>query len=116
MCDRCTVGKDYGFRPGRTWMDSRGYVKHDDATISFRSLSVQDWNEYCWRSPFLLQFSDYGIEGVVPSELLPPEVNAKFSSKPAEKVKRTRKEDSKSVSAHQPREHQVHGPPSTCRP
>jgi len=56
---------------------------------------------------FLFQFSDYGIEGVVPSELLPPEVNARFSSKPAEKVKRTRREDSKGMSA-QPKEQQVH--------
>ncbi|PWZ57915.1 THO complex subunit 1 [Zea mays] len=77
---------------------------------------------YCWKGlrfsarqdlDGFARFSDYGIEGVVPSELLPPEVNAKFSSKPAEKVKRTRKEDSKSVSAHQPREHQVAATPET---
>lgn len=43
---------------------------------------------------------------MVPSELLPPEVNAKFSSKPAEKVKRVKREDSKGASA-QPKEQQV---------
>ncbi|RLN19046.1 THO complex subunit 1 [Panicum miliaceum] len=58
------------------------------------------------------RFSDYGIEGVVPSELLPPEVNAKFSSKPAEKVKRLKREDSKGASA-QPKEPQVAATPET---
>nr|CAB3502267.1 unnamed protein product [Digitaria exilis] len=57
---------------------------------------------YCWKGlrfsarqdlDGFARFSDYGIEGVVPSELLPPEVNAKFSSKPAEKVAATPETD-----------------------
>jgi THO complex subunit 1 len=45
---------------------------------------------------------------VVPPELLPPEVNAKFASKPAEKAKRPKREDSKGASA-QAKEQLVHG-------
>jgi len=76
---------------------------------------------YCWKGlrfsarqdlDGFARFSDYGIEGVVPSELLPPEVNAKFSSKPAEKVKRLKREDSKGASA-QPKEPQVAATPET---
>ncbi|TKV98680.1 hypothetical protein SEVIR_9G575400v4 [Setaria viridis] len=76
---------------------------------------------YCWKGlrfsarqdlDGFARFSDYGIEGVVPSELLPPEVNAKFSSKPAEKVKRVKREDSKGASA-QPKEQQVAATPET---
>ncbi|KAJ1299164.1 hypothetical protein BS78_01G511100 [Paspalum vaginatum] len=76
---------------------------------------------YCWKGlrfsarqdlDGFARFSDYGIEGVVPSELLPPEVNAKFSSKPAEKAKRLKREDSKGASA-QPKEQQVAATPET---
>ncbi|TVU48661.1 hypothetical protein EJB05_08303 [Eragrostis curvula] len=76
---------------------------------------------YCWKGlrfsarqdlEMFSRFSDYGIEGVVPSELLPPEVNAKFSSKPAEKAKRPKREDSKGASA-QAKEQQVAATPET---
>lgn len=52
------------------------------------------------------QFCDYGIEGVVPPELLPPDVRSKFSSKPAEKAKRPKREETKGTSA-QAKEQQV---------
>lgn len=42
-----------------------------------------------------LQFTDLGIEGVVPVELLPPEVRSKYQAKPNEKAKRTKKEETK---------------------
>ncbi|GJN09343.1 hypothetical protein PR202_ga27344 [Eleusine coracana subsp. coracana] len=76
---------------------------------------------YCWKGlrfsarqdlELFSRFSDYGIEGVVPSELLPPEVNAKFSSKPAEKAKRPKREDSKGASS-QAKEQQVAATPET---
>ncbi|KAL6847600.1 hypothetical protein ACP4OV_022626 [Aristida adscensionis] len=79
---KCTAGKVYDFRPDRTW----NYLP-----------------EY---------FSDYGIEGVVPPELLPPEVNAKFTSKPAEKVKRPKREDTRGASA-QAKEQQIAATPET---
>ncbi|GJN30047.1 hypothetical protein PR202_gb18321 [Eleusine coracana subsp. coracana] len=76
---------------------------------------------YCWKGlrfsarqdlELFSRFSDYGIEGVVPSELLPPEVNAKFSSKPAEKAKRPKRDDSKGASS-QAKEQQVAATPET---
>ena len=36
-----------------------------------------------------------GIEGVVPVELLPPEVRSKYQAKPNEKAKRAKKEETK---------------------
>lgn len=56
---------------------------------------------------FLLQFTEHGIEGVVPFEILPPEVRSKYQAKPAERVKRAKKEDSKG-SVHQVEESQVY--------
>uniref|UniRef100_A0A0E0NNM4 Uncharacterized protein n=1 Tax=Oryza rufipogon TaxID=4529 RepID=A0A0E0NNM4_ORYRU len=44
--------------------------------------------------------------GVVPQELLPPEVRSKFYSKPGDKAKRPKREDPKGTSA-QPKEQQV---------
>lgn len=45
---------------------------------------------YIW-----LQFTDHGIEGVVPLELLPPDVRSKYQAKPNDKSKRARKEETK---------------------
>jgi THO complex subunit 1 len=56
----------------------------------------------------LFQFCDYGIEGVVPPELLPADVRAKFNSKPGEKAKRPKREDTRGTSS-QPKEPQVLG-------
>ncbi|KAL5217538.1 hypothetical protein ABZP36_018222 [Zizania latifolia] len=70
---------------------------------------------YCWKGlrfsarqdlEGFSRFCDYGIEGVVPPELLPSEVRAKFYAKPAEKAKRPKKEEAKGTSA-QPKEQQV---------
>uniref|UniRef100_A0A0E0K7Q4 THO complex subunit 1 n=1 Tax=Oryza punctata TaxID=4537 RepID=A0A0E0K7Q4_ORYPU len=44
--------------------------------------------------------------GVVPQELLPPEVRSKFYSKPGDKAKRPKREDPKGTSA-QPKEQQI---------
>lgn len=52
------------------------------------------------------QFTEHGIEGVVPLELLPNEVRAKYQAKPSERTKRTKKEDTKN-SAQQAEENQV---------
>jgi THO complex subunit 1 len=64
-------------------------------------------------SSALFQFCDYGIEGVVPPELLPADVRAKFNSKPGEKAKRPKREDTKGTSSH-PKEPQVLG--ASCGP
>lgn len=54
----------------------------------------------------LLQFTDLGIEGVVPLELLPPDVRSKYQAKPTDRTKRGKKEDAKNT-AHQVEENQV---------
>lgn len=51
------------------------------------------------------QFTEHGIEGVVPLELLPPDVRSKYQAKPSERSKRAKKEDTKSTA--QPEENQV---------
>lgn len=48
------------------------------------------------KSGFFLQFTDHGIEGVVPLDLLPTDVRSKYQSKPNERSKRAKKEDTKS--------------------
>lgn len=40
-----------------------------------------------------MQFTDHGIEGVVPPDLLPPDVRLKFHARPNEKAKRAKKEE-----------------------
>ena len=42
-----------------------------------------------------MQFTEFGIEGVVPLELLPPEVRSKYQAKPNEKSKRAKKDETK---------------------
>ncbi|KAF3664123.1 hypothetical protein FXO38_09642 [Capsicum annuum] len=51
-------------------------------------------------------FQKHGIEGVVPLELLPTEVRAKYQAKPSERTKRIKKEETKN-SAQQAEENQV---------
>lgn len=63
-------------------------------------------NSQCMCYLFLFQFTEHGIEGVVPLELLPNEVRAKYQAKPSERTKRTKKEDTKN-SAQQAEENQV---------
>jgi hypothetical protein len=53
-----------------------------------------------------LQFTDHGIEGVVPLELLPPDVRSKYQAKPNDKSKRAKKDDTKGA-APQVEENQV---------
>ncbi|CAL9065457.1 unnamed protein product [Musa banksii] len=59
---------------------------------------------YCWKGlrfsarqdlEGFSRFTDHGIEGVVPPELLPPEVRSKFHTKPGDKTKRAKKGRSK---------------------
>lgn len=45
-----------------------------------------------------MQFTDHGIEGVVPLELLPPDVRSKYQAKPNDRSKRAKKEDAKGTS------------------
>lgn len=54
----------------------------------------------------LLQFTEYGIEGVVPLELLPPDVRSKYQAKPNDRSKRNKKEDAKN-NTNQVEENQV---------
>lgn len=64
---------------------------------------------YCWKGMRLSarqdlegfsRFTEHGIEGVVPLELLPEEVRTKFQGKQNDKTKRAKKEDGKSSSQH----------------
>ncbi|XVE68418.1 hypothetical protein DITRI_Ditri09bG0067000 [Diplodiscus trichospermus] len=75
---------------------------------------------YCWKGLRLSarqdlegfsKFTEHGIEGVVPLELLPPEVRSKFQGKPSDKSKRAKKEEMKS-SSHQVEESQIATPAS----
>ncbi|XP_072957589.1 THO complex subunit 1 isoform X2 [Typha angustifolia] len=59
---------------------------------------------YCWKGlrfsarqdlEGFSRFTDHGIEGVVPPELLPADVRSKFHVKPNEKTKRAKKEETK---------------------
>ncbi|XP_039060494.1 LOW QUALITY PROTEIN: THO complex subunit 1-like [Hibiscus syriacus] len=75
---------------------------------------------YCWKGlrfsarqdlEGFSKFTEHGIEGVVPLELLPPEVRSKFQGKPSDRSKRARKEETKSAS-HQVEESQIATPAS----
>ncbi|KAI5668719.1 hypothetical protein M9H77_18572 [Catharanthus roseus] len=68
---------------------------------------------YCWKGlrfsarqdlEGFSRFTEHGIEGVVPFELLPPDVRSKYQAKPSERSKRAKKEDTKSTA--QPEENQ----------
>lgn len=59
---------------------------------------------YCWKGlrfsarqdlEGFSRFTEFGIEGVVPLELLPPEVKSKYQAKPNEKSKRAKKDETK---------------------
>ncbi|KAL6976434.1 suppressor of the transcriptional defect of hpr1 by overexpression [Sarracenia purpurea var. burkii] len=75
---------------------------------------------YCWKGlrfsarqdlDGFSRFTEYGIEGVVPLELLPPDVRSKYQAKPNERSKRAKKEDIKGA-AHQVEENQIATPAS----
>ncbi|KAI5410919.1 THO complex subunit 1 [Lathyrus oleraceus] len=76
---------------------------------------------YCWKGLRLSarqdlegfsKFTEYGIEGVVPLELLPPDVRSKYQAKPNDRSKRNKKEDAKN-NAHQVEENQNAATPAT---
>ncbi|CAM8880231.1 unnamed protein product [Rhodiola kirilowii] len=59
---------------------------------------------YCWKGlrfaarqdlEGFSRFTDFGIEGVVPVDLLPPDMRSKYQAKPSDKSKRPKKEDTK---------------------
>ncbi|KAF4396626.1 hypothetical protein G4B88_028940 [Cannabis sativa] len=58
-----------------------------------------------------MQFTDHGVEGVVPVELLPPDFRFKYQSKPNDRAKRAKKEEAKG-SAHQGEENEISTPAS----
>lgn len=75
---------------------------------------------YCWKGlrfsarqdlEGFSRFTDHGIEGVVPLELLPPDVRAKYQAKPNERSKRARKEEAKGA-VQQVEENQMATPAS----
>ncbi|KAE8709208.1 THO complex subunit 1 [Hibiscus syriacus] len=75
---------------------------------------------YCWKGlrfsarrdlEGFSKFTEHGIEGVVPLELLPLEVRSKFQGKPSDRSKRAKKEEMKSAS-HQVEESQIATPAS----
>ncbi|KAK9912599.1 hypothetical protein M0R45_036456 [Rubus argutus] len=70
---------------------------------------------YCWKGlrfsarqdlEGFSKFTEYGIEGVVPLELLPPEERSKYTPKQNDRSKRAKKEETKGA-AHQVEENQI---------
>lgn len=75
---------------------------------------------YCWKGlrfsarqdlDGFSRFTEYGIEGVVPLELLPPDVRSKYQAKPSDRSKRAKKEETKTA-ANQAEENQIATPAS----
>ncbi|RXH76131.1 hypothetical protein DVH24_019019 [Malus domestica] len=75
---------------------------------------------YCWKGlrfsarqdlEGFSRFTEHGIEGVVPLELLSPEERSKYQAKPNDRSKRAKKEESKGA-AHQLEENQNATPAS----
>lgn len=69
---------------------------------------------YCWKGlrfsarqdlEGFSKFTEHGIEGVVPLELLAPDVRSKYQAKPSERSKRAKKEETKGA-GHQAEESQ----------
>ncbi|XP_030471176.2 THO complex subunit 1 [Syzygium oleosum] len=70
---------------------------------------------YCWKGlrcsarqdlEGFSRFTDHGIGGVVPLELLPPHVRSKYQAKPNERSKRAKKEEAK-ITPQQAEENQI---------
>ncbi|KAJ4821803.1 suppressor of the transcriptional defect of hpr1 by overexpression [Turnera subulata] len=75
---------------------------------------------YCWKGlrfaarqdlDLFSRFTDHGIEGVVPPELLPLDVRSKYQAKPNDRSKRAKKDDVKGAS-QQVEENQIATPAS----
>lgn len=75
---------------------------------------------YCWKGlrfsarqdlEGFSKFTEYGIEGVVPPDLLPSDVRSKYQAKPSDRSKRAKKEETKST-ANQAEENQIATPAS----
>ncbi|XP_062093131.1 THO complex subunit 1 isoform X2 [Humulus lupulus] len=75
---------------------------------------------YCWKGlrfsarqdlEGFSKFTDHGVEGVVPIELLPPDFRSKYQSKPNDRSKRAKKEEAKGT-AQQGEENQIATPAS----
>lgn len=75
---------------------------------------------YCWKGlrfaarqdlDGFSRFTEYGIEGVVPMELLPSDVRSKYQAKPSDRSKRAKKEETKGA-AQQAEENQIATPAS----
>ncbi|XP_020579044.1 THO complex subunit 1 [Phalaenopsis equestris] len=71
---------------------------------------------YCWKGlrfsarqdlEGFSKFAEHGVEGVVPPELLPPEVRSKFHVKSSEKNKRAKKEEESKNATRQPEDNQL---------
>ncbi|KAK6119192.1 hypothetical protein DH2020_047066 [Rehmannia glutinosa] len=58
------------------------------------------------------RFTEHGIEGVVPLELLPPDVRSKYQAKPGDRSKRAKKEETKG-SVQQVEESQIATTPAS---
>ncbi|KAK6162709.1 hypothetical protein DH2020_002550 [Rehmannia glutinosa] len=76
---------------------------------------------YCWKGlrfsarqdlEGFSRFTEHGIEGVVPLELLPPDVRSKYQAKPGDRSKRAKKEETKG-SVQQVEESQIATTPAS---
>lgn len=75
---------------------------------------------YCWKGlrfsarqdlEGFSRFTEYGVEGVVPMELMPPDVRSKYQTKPSDRSKRAKKDESKTT-PNQADENQIATPAS----
>ncbi|KAI3707042.1 hypothetical protein L6452_25216 [Arctium lappa] len=75
---------------------------------------------YCWKGlrfsarqdlEGFSRFTEFGVEGVVPMELMPPDVRSKYQAKPSDRSKRAKKEETKTT-ANQAEENQIATPAS----
>jgi THO complex subunit 1 len=76
---------------------------------------------YCWKGlrfsarqdlDGFSRFTEYGVEGVVPLELLPDDMRSKYQAKPADRSKRAKKEESKTSASNQAEDNQNETPAS----
>ncbi|XP_031399822.1 THO complex subunit 1 isoform X1 [Punica granatum] len=92
----------------------------DDSTGIEEEYHHKNNRVYCWKGlrfsarqdlEGFSRFTDHGIEGVVPLDLLPHEVRSKYQAKPNERSKRAKKEESRNATL-QAEENQIATPAS----
>ena len=101
---RFIAGKVFDFQLDKTWKDFLEYEYNYVCIVNVLFHFSLSFTPLVWMS---LQFTEHGIEGVVPLELLTPEERSKYQAKPNDRSKRAKKEESKGA-AHRLEENQVY--------